>query len=63
MATYKKAAEILAEAVKDPGNKKKVARAKKNPRLKSIMNKLTADDLETLKKVAQGGGVVKCTDQ
>ena len=63
MTTYKKAADVLTEAIKDPDNEEKLAAAKNHPRLKSVMRKLSSDDLATLNKVAKGAKIIKCTDQ
>ena len=63
MATYKDAAEVLREAIKEPTNKQKLAAAKRHPKLKKLMTGVTQDDMVTLNKVAKGGGVVKCTDE
>lgn len=62
MTTYKKAAELLTEAVKDPTNKEKLAALKNHPRLKKALAGLNQEDLKTLNKVAKGGGIVKCDE-
>jgi hypothetical protein len=62
MTTYKKAAEVLTEVIKDPTDKKKFAAAKRHPRLKEVLAKLDQDDLVTLNKLAKGGGIIKCDD-
>ena len=61
MTTYRKAAEVLREAIKDPKNKDKLAAAKKHPKLKKLLTGVTQDDMITLSKVAKGDNQVKCT--
>jgi hypothetical protein len=63
MTTYKKAADLLSEAIKDPKNKDKLTAAKQHPKLRKLLTGVTQDDLITLNKVAKGGGVIKCTQQ
>jgi hypothetical protein len=63
MTTYKKAADLLSEAVKDPKNKDKFAAAKKHPKLKALLTGATQEDIVTLNNIAKGGGIVKCTNQ
>ena len=61
MTTYKKAAELLREAIKDPKDKDKLAAAKKHPKLKKLLTGVTQDDIITLNKVAKGDNQLKCT--
>jgi hypothetical protein len=51
--TFKKASELLREAVKDPKNPEKLAAAKKHPKLKKTLVGFTRNDLETLNKIAR----------
>jgi hypothetical protein len=60
MTTYKTAAQLLTEAVKDPTDKKKLAALKKHPRLKKTLVGINQEDLVTMGKVAKGGGIIKC---
>jgi hypothetical protein len=62
MTTYKDAADVLSEAIKDPRNKKKLAAAKGHPKLRDLLTGVTQDDIVTLNKVAKGGGIVKCSN-
>jgi hypothetical protein len=63
MTTYKSAADLLREAIKDPKNKEKLAAAKKHPKLKAMLTGATQNDMVTLNRVAKAGGIVKCTDR
>jgi hypothetical protein len=62
-ATFKNAADVLREAIKDPKNRDKLAAAKKHPKLKKLMSGVTQNDMVTLNSVAKGAGIVKCTDE
>jgi hypothetical protein len=62
MTTYKNAANLLRDAIKNPKNKEKLAAAKKHPKLKRLLTGVTQNDVVTLNKVARGGGIVKCTN-
>jgi hypothetical protein len=62
MTTFRKAADTLKEAIKDPTNKEKLAAAKKHPKLKKTLAGFTQEDMKVLNKIAQTNpDMGKCT--
>ena len=61
--TYRKAATLLTEVIKNPTDKIKLAEAQNHRQLGKVLAKLSQDDLVTLQNVAKGGGIIKCTGE
>jgi hypothetical protein len=61
MTTYRKAFEVLRDAINDPDNVEKLEEAKSHPRLKKTLAGFTTEDLQILNKVAKASGsATKC---
>jgi len=65
MTTYRKAFDVLRDAINDPNDPQKLKEAKSHPKLKKTLAGFTAKDLEVLNKVAKaapGQMAFKCDD-
>lgn len=65
MTTYRKAFDVLRDAVNDPKDPKKLEEVKQHPKLKKTFTGFTANDMEVLSKVAKaapGQMAFKCND-
>jgi hypothetical protein len=56
MVTYRKAFEVLKDAIENPDDEKKLREAKRHPRLKRTLAGFTMEDLKVLKRVADASG-------
>jgi hypothetical protein len=65
MTTYRKAFDVLRDAINDPDDPKKLQEAKNHPKLRKTLAGFTSKDLEVLNKVskaAPGDQKFKCDD-
>lgn len=62
MTTYRKAFEVLRDAINNPSDPEKLREAKNHPKLKKTLAGFTKNDLEVLNKVSKAapGKDFKC---